>query len=91
MYSGPSLRAPSGLSGSGPDIAAYRVGGQHTGSRPGESYESGTTPQGNNSINKYDHQTRQQVNHPLRGDPARLHQPISIRLDHERETVPVKN
>jgi hypothetical protein len=29
--------------------------------------------------------------HPLRGDPARLAHPIAIDLNHERETMPVKN
>ena len=29
--------------------------------------------------------------HPLRGDPGRLNQAINIHLDHERDTVPVKN
>ena len=29
--------------------------------------------------------------HPLRGDPAQLTRPIQIRLDHEADTVPVKN
>lgn len=48
-----------------------------------------------NSINKYDQQTRnaaeQVAHHPLRGDPAQLTQPINIKLDHERDTLPVKN
>ena len=29
--------------------------------------------------------------HPLNGDPAMLSKPIQIRLDHEADTVPVKN
>ena len=29
--------------------------------------------------------------HPIRGDPARLTQPIAIELNHARDTFPVKN
>lgn len=31
------------------------------------------------------------AHHPLRGDPAQLTQPISIKLDHEKDTMPVRN
>ena len=44
-------------------------------------------------INKYASQTKMAAEqmHPIRGDPARLNQPIAIELDHMRDTVPVKN
>ena len=29
--------------------------------------------------------------HPLCGDPSTLSQPIGIKLDHQKDTVPVKN